>query len=109
MPKNKQKNINFLTTVFNIRPDEWRNIALAWTIRFLYKFGFVIGWSVLVVLFVSNFGIKSLPILFVLNAAFSVLGTLFYSLFVDKISNTALMIWSVFLSGLFLSTSMFFY
>ena len=77
--KIKTKNLRFLSRVFNIHPNEWKNITNAWLIRFLYKFGFVIGWSVLVVLFVSNYGISALPYLFVLNAVFSILGTFFYS------------------------------
>ncbi len=107
--KIKTKNLRFLSRVFNIHPNEWKNITNAWLIRFLYKFGFVIGWSVLVVLFVSNYGISALPYLFVLNAVFSILGTFFYSFLVDKFSNSHLMLGCIFLAGilLFVSTMLF--
>lgn len=105
----KTKNLRFLSKVFNIRPNEWRNISIAWLIRFLYKFGFVIGWSVLVVLFVSKYGISSLPYLFVLNAVFSIIGAFVYSILLDKVPNSHLMLGSIFISGvlLFISTILY--
>ena len=105
----KTKNIRFLSKVFNIRPNEWKNISIAWLIRFLYKFGFVIGWSVLVVLFVSQYSISALPYLFVLNAIFAMLGTLFYSLLLNRVSNSNLMLGSIFIAGILLFLSTFLY
>jgi len=92
------RQISLLNKIFNVRGNEWPRIGLTWIITFLYRVGFVIGWTVLVALFVSNYGIASLPYLFVMNAGFSILGSLLYSTFLDKLSKDYLMVGTVFLA-----------
>ena len=106
------RQISLLNKIFNVRGNEWPKISVAWIITLLYRIGFVIGWTVLVALFVSNYGIASLPYLFVINAAFSIIGSLVYSTFLDKISKELLMVITIFITcailfaGYFLSNNL---
>lgn len=93
------KQISILNKIFNVRGNEWSKITNAWLVRFFYRIGFVIGWTVLVAMFVAKYGIAALPYLFILIALFTVLGTFFYSAFLDRFSKEKLMILSIFLSG----------
>jgi HEAT repeat protein/MFS family permease len=92
------RQISLLNKIFNVRGNEWPKIGIAWLVTLLYRIGFVIGWTVLVALFVTNYGIASLPYLFVINAAFSIIGSLIYSTFLDKISKELLMTITIFLT-----------
>jgi len=91
-----------LNKIFNIRKHEWPRVWIAWFIRLFYRFSFVLGWTVLVVMFVSKFGIASLPYLLVLNAIFTVIGSFFYSSFLDHFKKHYVMIASVLVAGLLL-------
>ncbi len=92
------RQISLLNKIFNVRGNEWPKIGIAWLVTLLYRIGFVIGWTVLVALFVTNYGIASLPYLFVINAAFSIIGSLIYSTFLDRISKELLMIITIFIT-----------
>lgn len=106
------RQISLLNKIFNVRGNEWPKIGIAWLVTLLYRIGFVIGWTVLVALFVTNYGIASLPYLFVINAAFSIIGSLIYSTFLDKISKEMLMVITIFITcavlfaGFFLSNNL---
>ncbi len=91
--------IEVLNKIFNIRGSEWSKIGVAWLIRFLYRVSFVIGWTILVAMFVAKYGIYSLPYLFVLNAIFTAIGTFFYSTFIDRFSKQQIMTFTVFVIG----------
>lgn len=94
--------IEILNKIFNIRGSEWSKIGVAWLIRFLYRISFVVGWTILVAMFVAKYGIYSLPYLFVLNAVFTAIGTFFYSTFIDRFSKQQIMVATVFVIGIVL-------
>lgn len=94
------KQLSILNKVFNIRGSEWSRVFYATIIKFLYRTAFVIGWTVLVAMFVSYYGIFALPYLFVLNAVFSVIGSLLYSLFFERFNKETILIGTIFLAGL---------
>ena len=96
------RQISILNKVFNLNESEWPKVILSWCVRFLYKGGFVMGWTVIVAMFTSRFGIASLPFLFGVNALFTIVGTFFYSSFLEKIDKTWMMIATIFLAGLVL-------
>jgi len=60
-------------------------------------------------MFVGRHGIYSLPFLLVLNAVFTVIGTLFYSSFLEKFRTETLLVFSVFAAGglLFAATQVY--
>ena len=85
------RDLSIFNKVFNLYGNEYPKIFISWIIRFLYRTGFVIGWTVIVGMFVSNYGISALPYLFAANALFTILGSLFYSTFIDKYKKETLM------------------
>jgi hypothetical protein len=52
--------------------------------RFFYHYSFVVGYTILIVLFVTNYGILSLPYFFILNGLFAIFGSMFYSSVLDE-------------------------
>ncbi len=101
MPDNTGKT-DILCKVFNLRDSEWSRVWSAWMIRFFYRLSFVLGWTVLITLFVSKYGIASLPYLFLINAAFTIIGSFFYSTFIERFEKYQIMIGSLAMAGLFL-------
>jgi len=87
--------ISLINKIFNINDNEWSRVGFAWIIRFLYRVGFVVGWTIIVAMFVARYGIASLPYLFVMNAFFTILGTVFYSSLLHHFRKNVLMIWTV--------------
>jgi len=59
-------------------------------------------------MFVGRYGIVNLPILFIVNGVFTVLGSLFYMTFIDRFSKEKIMFWSIMLSCWILLFSAFF-
>jgi hypothetical protein len=83
---------SFFNRVFNLSNNEWPRVSQALLMKLFYRIGFVLGWTMLVGLFVSHYGIFYLPLLFVINAFFTMLGTVFFSTFLNKFKKTSLMI-----------------
>ncbi|MEK7528437.1 MAG: MFS transporter [Patescibacteria group bacterium] len=81
--------------LLNVTRKEWPRVWVSWFINFLFRFGFVVGWSMLTGMFVSRFGIEKLPILFIVNSVCIIIGTLFYSTIIERIRREWLMIGTV--------------
>lgn len=81
---------------------------LLWLIRFLYRFGFVTGWTLIVSLFVSRYNILALPYLFVVNALFIMFGSIVFSFFLSRLKNSVALISTVFLTGFALGLAIWF-
>ena len=96
------RQLAILNRIFNVRKNEWPRIWTAWLIRLFYRFSFVLGWTVLVAMFVSHYGIASLPILLILNALFTVIGSFLYASFLDNFKRHHVMVASILISGLLL-------
>lgn len=92
----KLKGFSILNTVFNIRAGEWPRVFTAWMIRLLYRITFVVAWTVLIGIFIGRYGIYYLPYLFVINAVFTILGSIFYSTFFDRFKLEYIMIGTIF-------------
>ncbi|MBU1151368.1 HEAT repeat domain-containing protein [Patescibacteria group bacterium] len=75
--------------------------------RFFYRIGFVLGWTLLVAYFTSSYGIFSLPILFIFNALFSIVGSFLYFKLLDKVKKPFLMMLTLALAALVLFVSSF--
>lgn len=102
------KPVSLLEKLFNINRMEFSRVALSWGINFFYRMGFVVGWTMIVGMFVGRYGIVNLPILFIVNGVFTVLGSLFYMTFIDRFSKEKIMFWSIMLSCWILLFSAFF-
>lgn len=102
------KGFSVLNTVFNIRAGEWPRVLVGWAVRLFYRTAFVVAWTVVVGIFVSRYGIYYLPYLFVVNALFTILGSVFYSTFFNKFRLEVIMIGTVLASCLFFLIAHFF-
>jgi len=89
------RDLSIFNKVFNLYGNEYPKLLISWVIRFLYRTSFVIGWTVIVGMFVANYGISTLPYLFAANALFTILGSLFYSTFIDRYAKDTLMVITV--------------
>lgn len=81
--------------ILNINSSELPLVAMCFLVRFFHRFGFVVGWTVIVALLVSNYGIEYLPYLFIANGLFIIASGTFYSRFVRTFKNSSLIIWTV--------------
>lgn len=90
---------SILNRLFDVNGNEWPKISVSWVMRFFHRISFVIVWTVLLAMFVSRFGIASLPYLFVLVAVFTVIGSLLFSTFVRRISREMMLILNIFGGG----------
>ena len=88
--------------LFNVNRGEWSRISLSWFMNLFHRIGFVIGWTIIVGMFVGRYGIFSLPILFVVNGVFTIIGTTLYSTFIDRISKEKTILISILLASLML-------
>lgn len=75
---------------------------------FLTRFGFIVGWTVLIATFLSKVGIDWLPALFLINAVLVMLGTLIYRKFIHRIKREILITFTVLTAAAFLISSIFF-
>ena len=97
-----------LNAVLNITSTEWPRIIVAWSINFLLRFGFILGWTLIVATFLNKMGIQYLPILFLGNALLVMGGTLIYRNFIHKIRREVLISFSLLLGAGLLIASLFF-
>ncbi len=67
-------------------------LAMSWTVNFLYRLSFILGWTVLTAIFVNRIGIESLPYLFVGNAILMMCGSIIFSELVRYIRKEILII-----------------
>jgi HEAT repeat protein len=97
---NVSHQISFWSRLFNVKSGEWSKIIFSWLIRFFYRLGFVLVWTLIVAQFVANYNISSLPYLFIFTAFFTMLGSIGFSTIVDRYSSRAMMISNILLSAL---------
>ncbi|MBI5413140.1 HEAT repeat domain-containing protein [Candidatus Peregrinibacteria bacterium] len=105
----KRVSISFFSRLFNILPSQWGRVTECWLISFFFKVGSVVGWTVLTAAFISRFGIKFLPILFVLNASLIVLSTIFFEKLIMRVKREVLMIQMLLFGAICLFMASFFY
>lgn len=101
------RQISILNKIFNLNGHEWPRVIMAWFFRFFYRVGFVVGWTVIVGMFVSDYGIKALPYLFVVNAVFTILGSIFYAYVLDRFKKLNIIFFTIGLSVLLLLAAIY--
>jgi len=104
----KTTGFRLLNRIFNVNAEEWPKISLAFFIRFFYRVAFVIAWTVVMAMYIGRFGIKMLPYFFVVTAVFTILGSLVYTIILEKFSKTKVLIGTVIVAVLALFLSYFF-
>jgi len=96
------KKISLVNRILNVADHEWPRIALSWTLQFISRIGFIVGWTVTVAMFISRMGIEKLPLLFVANAVLIIGGSIIYSYLIPKIKRPLLISYTALLGGLLL-------
>jgi ATP/ADP translocase/HEAT repeat protein len=81
--------------ILNVNAAEWPRITVAWFMIFLTRFGFIIGWSILLATFLSRAGVKYLPYLFLFNAVLVMIGTFSFQKIIHKVRRETLITSSV--------------
>lgn len=92
----------FLSKILNIAPTEGPHVAICWALGLIGRISLVIGWTLLTVFFVSNYGISALPYLFILHAVGIILGSFIFARLVGRVKHEYLLIAVILISGFLL-------
>lgn len=76
----------FLERALNVSSAELPRVLYGWALRFIFSFGEIIGWTVVIAVAVSRFSIETLPIVFLGRAIFTIIGMMFFSVLIDRIT-----------------------
>lgn len=99
----------WINKLFNVGRHEWPRITIAWCLKLFTHITYIMGWTFLVALFVSKKGIENLPLLFVANALFIMVGSAIYSFLISKFRNEKLLFYTAVLAIIFFAISRVFY
>ncbi len=100
--------IDFISKIFNINRYEWPRVLIALVLKVLLHTVYIMGWTLIVSIFVVQVGVHELPILYIVNASLIILGSFIYSLVVHRFSKVKLMLVTSVLSILVFALSRFF-
>lgn len=100
--------MNRINQLLNLSGKEWPRILVGWSMMFLTRFGFIVGWSVLIASFLTHVGINRLPLLFLVNASFTMLGVLIFKRWIHKVKKELLIAFIVLTAAAFLIASTLF-
>lgn len=100
--------LTYLSKLLNISEHEWPRVIVSWIITFFLRTGFIIGWTVMIAMFVNRIGIDQLPLLFIINALLVILGTILFSGIIEKIRKEILIIINILLAATLLVASTLF-
>ncbi|MBU1018597.1 MAG: MFS transporter [Patescibacteria group bacterium] len=100
--------LSLISKILNISEHEWPRVIISWIITFFLRVGFIIGWTIIIAMFVNRIGIEKLPILLILNALLVILGTFIFSGLIEKVRREILIIFNIIIAAIFLlSASVF--
>ena len=94
--------MNRLNQILNVSQKEWPRIILAWSLIFLTRMGFIVGWTILIASFLTRIGINLLPLLFLGNALLVMTGTLIYRRLLHKVRREVLITYTTISAASFL-------
>ena len=83
--------INFLQKIFSffgviLSETESQKIFISWVLKFVLHMATVLGFTIILALFIGEFGVGHLPELFGIEALFSIIGTIVFSSFLKQFS-----------------------
>ncbi len=84
--------MRYLNNLFDIRQGEWHRVLLLYGLSFLLNMSVVWGQAASESLFLKRIGVEYLPLMFIADAILNIIAIIIYSAFVDRISNTRLMV-----------------
>ncbi len=82
----------FLNKLFNIRAEEWPRVIILFLMLTITNMGAIWGATIAYAALLEQLGLGVLPWIFALSALFSILASIIYTIFVDRIANTTLFV-----------------
>lgn len=76
---------HFSRNIVNISSAELPRVLYGWALWFLLSFGHVVGWTVVIAAAVTRLSIAALPLVFMAQALFTIVGMMLFSLLVDRL------------------------
>ncbi len=67
---------HFFTRILNISPHEFSRVFLSWILKFVLHTATILGFTIILALFVGDMGLENLPYLYIFQAIFAIIGTL---------------------------------
>jgi HEAT repeat protein len=104
-----QKKTSILTRLFNITKPEWPRVMIALLMKIFIQMTYIMGWTLIVSVFVIKVSVKDLPFLFILNAFLIIGGSALYSFVVHKYKKEKLLIFTGILAIIFFLLSRLFF
>src|SRR5262245_48605435 len=84
--------IHFFSYLFNIRVNEWPRVVFLYLMGMLFIIGATYGETTAEAAFLSQVGVKVLPLMFIADAFIAIIAVALYTLFVDRISNQTILV-----------------
>ncbi len=78
--------LQLIERVVNISPAEIPRTLHSWLVKVVFFSSIVIGWTVVTASVVARMGIHFLPVLFLFQAIFTIIGMMFFSLLAERLS-----------------------
>ncbi|MBN2390163.1 MAG: MFS transporter, partial [Anaerolineae bacterium] len=82
----------FANKLFNIRPEEWPRVIILFLLLTITNTGVIWGATITYAALLEQLGLSVLPWIFALSALLSIVASIVYTVFVDRIANTTLFI-----------------
>ncbi len=95
-----------LNKKLKILEHDFVRVKIAWCLRLFFQIGFIVAWTIVTALFVENFGIDKLVYLFLTEAGLFVIGTIFASFALSRISLQNYLLGTIILTLVFLGIAL---
>lgn len=98
---------NLFNRIVNVTSDEWPRIYLSWSMQFLYRLSYIIGWTSLIAIFVTSYGLLMLPFFFVIYSLSKMLSAYIFSNLINRFPKDRIIMYTALLGAtLFFLVSM---
>jgi hypothetical protein len=84
--------LEYFGRIIGLNSNEFQPVLASWGLSFLIRFSIIIGWTVLTVYFVVNYGINAVLYLFLLHAIGVIIGTILFSEIVNRFEKESLLV-----------------
>jgi len=105
----KKKIYIFLLRIFNIKPNEIMKILHSFSIKLVLQTAYIVSFTSITAIYVSTKGIEKLPILLIITAIFTILGTVIYSFLIARFRSKVLLLYTSIISAILLFALNFIY
>ena len=79
------KLLHYINLLLNVSTHEWPRIILAWLLKMFTWSSFVMSSTILLAMFIEKYGINNLPVMYIISAFIVVIGSVFFSVLLERI------------------------